>query len=251
MTKSPNRIDKLLIDIILHLEPDCLNEPEKFTTDTKNLDMKKLQKYSDLVWSIQCAFDKTQRYPVYFAEFYTSSKQIPDYEALEHHIHAYLSDITILKNKVEVFLGCFKNDVGKIVSNKEHFLNELQGIIKEVLKSFDNVKEHRDPHYHKGLPYIDGDLLEAKNATSILDNDNPLNKFLSDEGKKSFREKAEKSFKKAKNYRIQQAQKNNEQILGLMDVLFRGLEKGIYAFLGIKNNQENYLKPLNDVSNPL
>lgn len=223
-----------MIDIVAHIEPNYFKNRVEIIATQKNLDSKKLHKYYSLIWGIQDAYKKTTRYCVYFADFYPNTDNIPNYEALEHHVHSYLNDLIILQNKLVTFLGDLKNDLKRISGNKYEVGKDLKEIIEGVSSVFDNVSIHRNPHQHRGLKYMDSDILESERAANALRKNHPFSSLLTLEQKDSLKEKELKFFEKAQNYRIQQAQKNDKQILGLLDDLFQGLEKTIYDLLGIK-----------------
>lgn len=233
MTKNFNRFDLLSFEIQIHLDPQIMNNPAEI--DTSKVNKERLKKYSNLIHTMIMAFKKIQRYELYFSKFYASSEEIPIHEALEHHVHAYLQDITILKNKIEVFLNTLRNDLKKTASNKEEVCSSIDEVKKRVLYTFRKVKETRDPHHHAGYRFLDYDITRAGSIWSMIQKANTLFLDRLKPGALEYMNKeANESFEKAKAYYIDRAKKNEEGISKLMDTFFLSIEDLIYQFLGIK-----------------
>ncbi len=115
-------------------------------------------------------YKKLVKYKLYFAEFYPETEKITKTEALEHHIHAYLEDLDILKNKVKHFLGALKNDLKKIAINKNEIDRALKHLVGQVENIFNNVSRyrHRHSHHHRGMKFTDGNIVDSELAHIIL-----------------------------------------------------------------------------------
>jgi hypothetical protein len=233
MVKNFNRFDLLSFEIHVHLNPQIMNNPAEI--DTSKVNKSRLKKYSYLIHTMIIAYKKIQRYELYFSKFYISSEDIPEHEALEHHLHAYLQDLTILRNKIEVFLNTLRNDLKKIASNKAEVCASIDEVKKRVLYTFRRVKETRDPHHHSGFRFLDYDITRASSIRSMIQKGNTLFLDRLKPGALEYLDKeASDSFKKAKAYYIDRAKKNEEGISKLMDMFFLSIEDLIYQFLGIK-----------------
>ena len=232
MPKKLSSFDTLAFEISVHLDPKIMPN-EKI--DVESLDVKKLKKYLDLINTMTMAFKKIQRYELYFSKFYASSEEIQPDEALEHHVHAYLQDLTILKNKIEVFLNTLRNDLKKIASNKKEVCDSIDAVKSKMLQTFEKVKETRDPHHHAGSRFLDYDIVRSSSIRNLIKNGKSLFAERMKPGAAEYLNKeANESFEKAKAYYIDRAKKNAESISKLMDMFFLSIEDLIYQFLGIK-----------------
>jgi hypothetical protein len=216
-----NSLDQILSDITIYLHPKYLKLDYKDKIDTKNLDKKKLEEYYQLLTSVNFIFKKIMKYELYFSEFYPAIDKIRKTEALEHHIHAYLEDLDILKNKVCHFLGKLKNDLKRVAINKDEIDDALKQFIEKVLGVFNNVSKHRNPHHHKGMKFLDGNLVDSDLAHTMLQDNNPLRDQFKPEFLEKLKRKEAESFEKARSNWVALAQKNNEQISGFINETFK------------------------------
>lgn len=235
--KDKNELDKVLNDLAIYQHPKYL-KPEYVLLAEKVKDTKKnkekIKKYFALLMNIRNAYEKIKKYETYFSEFYPpSSKSIKNYEALEHHIHAYLEDLTIFKNKVMTFLGQLKNDLKKIAKNKKEIEKALKFLIASTSKVFANVSEYRDPHHHKGHKFIDSNLLDAQITDTILKETNPQT-YLTPANIKKVEEKNLMSFEKAKTSWVKRAKKNKKELSGFLDEVIKRNKDFLYKLLKIK-----------------
>ncbi|HBX15919.1 MAG TPA: hypothetical protein DEF57_01260, partial [Candidatus Magasanikbacteria bacterium] len=156
-----------------------------------------------------------------------------------HHIHAYLQDMTILKNKIEVLLGEIKNDVKKIASNKSDINAFFKAGVEKTKKVFAGISKYRDEHHHRGMRFFDGDLLKAENARGFLEMlSNPvLDAMLKQEYKPKiidkFTKEKEGSFEIAQKRWIEIAQKNDKQTTGYLQSVLQVVHPSFYQFLNI------------------
>src|ERR1035437_4724497 len=96
-------LSEILADINVFENPNILIK--EYAGKINNLDINKvkLKEYYILLTSIRQVYRKILKYEIYFAEFYPKNEEkIKNFEALEHHIHAYLEDLDILKEKLTV-----------------------------------------------------------------------------------------------------------------------------------------------------
>jgi hypothetical protein len=232
-TPNINRFDLLLFEIRVHLDPQILSNPDEI--DSSRLNRKRLKKYSDLIHTMMMAFKKVQKYEIYFSKFYASTEEITEPEALEHHVHAYLQDLTILSNKIGVFLDILKSDLKQVASNKAEICTSIDNVKKRVLRTFKKVKDTRDPHQHKGSRFLDYDITRANSIRSMMQNGNKLFRDKLKPGALDYLDgEATKSFERAKTYYIARAKLNEEGLSKLMSMFFWSIEGLIYQFLGIK-----------------
>ncbi len=217
-----------------HLEPGLFREEYGNKVNQEEINSKKLKEYNVLLMTISQACKKVLKYELYFSEFYPSCYRITNSEALEHHIHAYLEDVVILKNKLTVFLGVLKNDLKKIAVNKKEIDKALTFFIRQTEGCFKGISTARDPHHHKGVKFIDSDIIDSEFSHTILTLDEPMKATFNSEFLEKLKKREVGSFLKAKTRWIETARKNNEQISGLINEIFERNNNFIYNFLGIK-----------------
>ncbi len=239
-----NKINHILADFAVYLNPDLMNEEYSDAIRNVEFHKEKMEEYLQLITDIYYAWHKTLRYSVFFAEFYSSSDSIEDFEALNHHIHSYLQDVTILKNKIEVFLNVLKNDIKKTTDNKENVTSFFKFGTDRNREIFENITKHRDPHHHKGMRFLDGDLLKAENAhrASQTFNNPTFDAMLNPEFKPDLMKKLEtekrEGFESAKTRWIEIADNNSIQMSGYLNELMQTIIQPMYDYLGIMPVQE-------------
>lgn len=226
--------DRILGELSVFRDPNLLKPEFIDKIKTEGVDKKKIEKYHQLLVHINQFYKKIQKYPLYFSEFYPPSQNINDYEALEHHVHAYLEDVDILKNKIQVFLGVLKNDLKTVALNKKEIEYALEWLIKQVQKVFKGTTDHRNPHHHRGMKFLDSDIVDAEIARTLLSVPHPLNALLKPESIPILKERAQLSFKKAKERWVRTAEKNNVQITGLVNDIFERVGGFMYDYLEIE-----------------
>lgn len=234
-TKKINNFDQILGDIVVYLRPELLKWEYKDKINTENVNKKKLVEYWRLLTHVNQFYKKIKKYELYFSEFYPETDKITKFEALEHHIHAYLEDLTILKNKIIVFLHVLKKDLKKIAINKKEIDEALAQFTGKVQEVFKNVAANRDPHHHHGMKFIDGELVDAEMAHTMLQRNSPLRDQLKPEALEEFKKQKTESFKKAKANWVGRAQNNDSQISGFIDEVFKRNKEFIYKILKIKS----------------
>ncbi len=242
--KINHPIEEILGDFIFYKEPELLKPGTYEPLDVKSANMDAVEKYLGLLSNVRYAWQKILKYEKYFAKFYTSDGSVEDFEALNHHIHAYLQDMDTLKNKIEIFLNSLKKDLKKIAVNKKEVVAFIDAGVKKNHEVFEGVLKYRRPHVHNGTRFMDGDLLKAENAYGALGIfSNPIfDKMLKQEYKPQliarFEKEKEESFKEAKARWIKMAHNNNEQTSGYLGALLKGVRSNLYQFLKIKPVKE-------------
>jgi len=231
-------LNRLLFDISVYLKPELFNKEwiDKIKMDKQNIWM--LNRYNELISAINWSFNKVLKYKLYFEEFYPVSINIPEYEALEYHIHSYLEDLTILKNKIEVFLNSLKTDISKVADNKEEVVDHYKTLVFRINKIFKGVKESRDPHHHKGWKFLDADIVDAEGMSMMTKFNELMPGTFGSERIEQMNKRAQDSFELAKTKRVALAIENNKKISDLIDELFSGLRQNIYKLLNIKPMEE-------------
>jgi hypothetical protein len=233
-------IDEILADFFVFFDPKILKKEYINLIDVGSLNRAGLEKYQQLLINVKDIFKKTLRYAKYFENFYPpEAVGIEKYEALSYHIHAYLEDASILKNKIEVMLGVMKNDLIKVASNDKEIKEFFKAGIQKNNEVFKGILSHRDPHHHRGMMFRDGTLLKAENAHKEIEmlSRPPFSEMLNQKYKPELMEKLEKekkeSFEAAKNHWVDIAQKNDEQMTGYLGGLLEAVKPPLYQFLGI------------------
>lgn len=239
--KGPHLIEEILADFGFYKNPKIIKQEFQSLVDIKSANMEGVEKYRGLLSNIRYAWQKTLKYEKYFTSFYASDGAIEDFEALSHHIHAYLQDMDTLKNKLKVFLDVLKKDLKKTASNKKEVVAFIDAGIEKTFEVFDGVTKHRHPHVHDGMRFMDGDLLEAENSHFTIEMlDNPLlDGMLNQEYKPEFiaepKKKKKESFETAKTRWIEMARHNSEQTSGYLESLLSTIRPSLYQLLKIQS----------------
>lgn len=97
-------IDEMLGDFGFYKDPQLLKEEFQKMIDSKSANITGIEKYTGLLSNINYSWRKTLKYEHYFEKFYTTDNSVENFEALNHHIHAYLQDMDTLKNKIKLLL---------------------------------------------------------------------------------------------------------------------------------------------------
>lgn len=229
-------------------------DPKLFTDDFKvklkkgeNFDEKKIEKYHQLLLNIGWFLKKVSRYQVYFEKFYSTSEEIPDFEELEHHVHAYLEDISTVKNKIFAYIGALKNDINQIASNKKEAKEALEFITKQVYKTFESLLILRGDHRHNGYRFVDNNLVSAENAYMMLGEKSPFKGMLNDYAIEKFTNERRDSFNKAKSFWIENAMNNYPQVLGISNEVINKTKSLLFLLLDIDVSEiELFLKDRED-----
>lgn len=236
-------INRLLLDMSVYINPQYLNKSSSVKIDTGKIDISMLNKYYSLISSINWIFNKILKYELYFKEFYPSSPNIPNYEALEHNVHSYIQDLVTLKEKLRVFLDVLKNDIKKVATNKDEIVNKINDLIKKLNKIFSGVTIHRNPHCHQWWKFLDEDIVDSEWLSAMLKFSESFSLPFNSDTILQIKKRTQESFEKAREKRINQAQKNSEWMTKLIDGLFSDLEKSIYKLLWMKQSLKEFIVP--------
>src|SRR3989339_937363 len=114
MNQSLTELDQIVGNLLICNDPALFKTMSSQLSRGNRFEKKNIKKYLLLSQSIMWCLKKILRYELYFNKFYPKTKQIPKIEALEHHVHAYLEDLTTLKNKLSHYIGTLKNDLNHI-----------------------------------------------------------------------------------------------------------------------------------------
>ena len=236
-----NDLDKILADLTAYKDPKFLIEKYSSLIDTSNVNKLELDKYHHILIGISQIEKKLKRYPIYFAEFYpVTDDKIDEREALKHHIHAYLEDSDILKNKLNAFLGSLKNDIIKKASNKKEVKEAMAFLIGEVDKAFNSVCTQRGQHHHMGMEFVDSDLVDAEFADTALSS--PLKDSLKPEFLAKLELERTQYFDTAKQKWINISSNNSLQLDGIINHVFTSIKDWLYDLLGITPFVDKFIK---------
>jgi len=234
-------IDEMFGDFGFYRDPDLLKPEFQKLINPKLANISGVEKYLGLLSNVGYAWKKVLKYEIYFEKFYVADNSIEGFEALNHHIHAYLQDMDTLKNKIKLLLDNLKKDLKHIASNKQDVISFIDAGNQKNFEVFDGVLEHRRQHVHKGMRFTDGDLLKAETAHFSLEMfANPVFDVLINQKYKpelitKFQKEKKESFENAKTRWVEMARKNNTQVTGWLDSLLRVVRPSLYQFLKIKS----------------
>lgn len=246
MPQLPSDFEMLQLEIQAHLQPEIMTTKP----DVEGLDKKLLERYGTLIHVLNQAFKKVQRYELIFTEFYPNTPNITVHEALEHHIHAYLADISILRNAINRLLGSLKNDVLKIASNKDEMSEFFKQCLKVTHKRFNEATEHRDAHAHAETRFLDPDLTRSSGLQMLTKEGTPMRDMIKPEAIEGLVKDAEESLQRSKERWQDMAKRNAEGLAKMMDALFISMEHPIYKCLKIKPILREKLKQAKPADSP-
>lgn len=231
MKKS--QIDILIFNLLIYLHPDFFLPPYNLEIKKgKNFDVKLVTKYWQILTTIDWFVKKISRYEIFFMEFYPTNEKITQFEALEHHIHAYLEDMETVKNKLTFFVDNLKKDLIKISTNKKE-INEgfalLRGNIFQVFSSSYLRVEHR----HGKTRFADHYVVDGQVAQTILEMPDIKNR-LTETGLEKVNNKLESSIIEGKKWWAKNAADNYQQIKGLVNEVMKRNSSFLYEVLEIK-----------------
>lgn len=227
-------LEQIIGNLVIYLHPEYLLEPYASKVKENPIkDISLLKKYWELLTTINNVSKRILKYNVYFSEFYPTTDKISDHEALKYHVFSYLEDMTILKNKINTFLGTLKNDLKKVAINRDQIDKLFVFLIQEVEKVFKKVLDERNPHHHRGWEFIVGNLHFSETSDVFL-NDENAKSFLSKEGIEMLEKHGKDAFEKTKKEYINLANKNNEQTEGLLNDISKRTKNFLYDLIGIK-----------------
>jgi hypothetical protein len=232
-------IDLIATNLFLFLNPDIVipgYQSEVQSNKGPHYNENVVKKYQLLLSAIKWFLKKLSRYPKIFTDFYPPNEtEIPQYEALQHHVHAYLEDSETLKNKLTYLIGSLKNDLQPfmIEKEKEEMRLALDFIKSEINRVFEQVSSIRGDHRHAGFIFSDCYVTDAEAAKTLL-NTPELKKFLTEKGLNGLQEKEKTSLAEGKKFWKNTAEKNFEQVSGLTNEVIERIDEFIYVLLDIK-----------------
>jgi hypothetical protein len=235
---TPLVLDEMTADLTVYLNPDLLHEEHVREIKKVKIAKNELEKYQILLVEIKWAYIKLIKYPRFFQEFYPESEKIGKHEALEHHVHAYLQDFSILKNKLLNFLGQLKNDIKKVAINKDEIDQLITQFIENSEAVFRQVSDVRNAHHHRGRRLVMSSSVDAGMVEFLTADTNPLKASIRPEFIEELKVKAADSFEKEKNAFVELAGKNNDQITGLLNQVMKNNKSLLYQYLGIRPAKE-------------
>ena len=225
---------KVLAILSVYIEPDIfIPEFRSGFKKGSNFDLKKVKKYNQLLLSVSWFVKKVSKYQIYFEKFYPDPKEIPDFEALEHHVHAYLEDAATVKNKLSEYIGALKNDIGQIASNKDEIKKALDFLNGQVHKAFESPLGLRRQHRHNGYKFVDGNLVDAEMAEIMLGDKSPFKGMMTEYAIGKFTAQRKDSFEKAKNFWLENARKNDSQVIGVANETVEKTKDFLFKLLDI------------------
>ena len=228
-------IEKISGELVGYLHPEYfLEEFKSKIAPGKNFTKETAEKYYKIIISISWFLKKVSRYEIYFSEFYPQSENIKNHEALEHHIHAYLEDIETLKNKLMHYVGCLKNDLKQVATNKKEISDALDWLKGQICKTFESVSMIRGEHRHKGYRFVDSNIIDIEMAETMLSENSPFKGQLTPYALKHFEKQKIESLEKAKIFWIETARKNLSQVEGVTNEILQKTKSFLYTFLDIK-----------------
>jgi len=230
-------IDLITTNLFLFLNPDIVipgyqsevqsNKGHRYNEDA-------VKKYQLMFAAIRWLLKKLSKYPKFFTNFYPPDETgIPQYEALQHHVHAYLEDSETLKNKLTNLVGTLKNDLQQVMTEKKEMKAALDFIKSEIYRVFEQISSIRGDHRHKGFIFADRYVTDAEIAKTLLSTPE-LKKLLTEKGLHGLQEKEKMSLAEGKKFWKDTAEKNFEQISGLTNEIIERIDEFIYVLLDIK-----------------
>lgn len=238
-----NELEKISGDLVGYIHPEYFLEEFKDKILPGSKFSKELaEKYYTILMSISYFLKKLSKYEIYFLEFYPNTENISYYDALEHHIHAYLEDVETLKNKLNHYLGCLKNDIKKVATNKKEVSEALEFLTGQVFKTFEKVSTLRASHRHKGSIFVDTNIINGQVAEYMLSDKNLLKDRLTPYAFDHFAKEKSESFEKAKIFWVKNVKKNLPQVNGITNDILHRTKSFLYILLDIKpiNFNKNY-----------
>lgn len=199
-----------------------------------------VEKYKELLQSVSWFLRKAKKYQLYFEEFYSKSPLIPDHEALEHHVHAYIEDLYALREKLLRLSNTVKNDVKKIHPNNKQLIDNFEIRAQKIIDVFSVITSTRVPHVHAGFIHVVEEALDAQMAQIMLETPQ-LRSRLTEEGVAFYQKML---FEKTLQGKIEYqkiAESNYEQLKLFTDMLVSSLGICLYEILGINSNDVNTL----------
>lgn len=226
-------LNEMTTDFGIYLYPELIADKYKDKIKLNpNIDI--IKKYNSLFFTVNSAWQKTIQYETIFEEFYYENGNLDKFAQLEHHIHAYLQDMDTLRNKFTILFDTLKKDVSKVAVNKQDIDDYFVAGKEKIFEVFKKVSDVRNPHVHQGGLFMDADIAKAENAQRMLDmfKRESVLKFLNRSAIPEIESKLIKQkndgFNVAKQRWLDTARKNNEQIGGFVEFMFKSIKHVFY-----------------------
>ena len=228
-------------DIVLYLYPEYLTLELKKKIASTNFDEELTKKYQLKFLAINQALVNISKFEMYFSKLYIEDENVPKHDILKYHIQNYIQSISNLENKLIVLIGTIKNDLLKVVDNKQEVKSLATHLIKEVQKSFANVTLHRNTHVHDGLEFNDNNILSAKASDLLLQNKH----LLTDEAIETIEKRLDTSFNKSQKDWVTIYGNNTSQINGIVEEVMSRNKEFIYLLTKIETLRDE-LSPIEE-----
>lgn len=144
---------------------------DEVTSELKSLhlitDISLLDTYSKRLFELKVIYNKLEKYPTIFANFYNPDI-ITNEDALEYHVHSFLADTYAYREKVAGLLGKIKHSIPKELKEDR---NAFEDIKRVFLDNFEPITEIRTRHTHGHVDdgwYLDGGSQKVQNYKSSL-----------------------------------------------------------------------------------
>jgi len=145
------------------------------TMSPNNYQEKRAKFYFEKILEFDSALRKIERYSVYFSEFYPSSKNISEAEAIEYHWHSYIQDFYVLQERTKTMIGALKNDLPRYnIGNPETARLLLDHLKNQIIGSLKKAHDLRTQHVHN-VTARNYDLTRATALKLIKENSTGLN----------------------------------------------------------------------------
>ncbi len=232
---TEKEIEKIAGDLVGYIHPEYFqNEFKNKVVPGKNFNKETAEKYYVILMTISWFLRKISKYEIYFAEFFPSTQNISDYEALEHHIHAYLEDVETLRNKLMYFVGTLKNDLKKIASNKKEIVEAMEWLNGQISKTFTSVSTIRGRHRHDATTFVDSNIINGQMAEYMLSEKNIFKDQLTPYALDLFAKQKVEYLEKGKIFWINNVKNNIPQVEGITNEVLQKTKTFLYNFLDIE-----------------
>lgn len=225
-----NELGNTMVNLIIYIYPEYLNTSiyDQLRKGSR-FNKKIVEKYWHILTAINWFTKKIGRYEVFFKYFYPKSNKITEYDALEHHIHAYLEDIETLKNKLIRFINELKNDIKRMALNRQEVDHAFKIVANNITEVFETSKIRGD-HRHGEYKFVDPYSTDNEMAYIILSYKN----LLTEKGLLEAEKRKKESFAKGKQWWSQNAQDNYRQLDQLVNEVAKRNKEYLYKLLDIK-----------------
>jgi hypothetical protein len=233
--KKMSTIRDMTTEMTLYLEPGILKDEYKhLVIYGQTFDKEFTRRMFAILSSIEWIAKRLSKYPIYFQEFYSTSASNPDFEALEYHIHSYLEDTETFYNKIRNYLGVVKNvcnkDKGKQGQDR---VRVIVSILETISNIFKQVSKIRGDHRHGEFRHLDSNVVDAERFETIITGRHPLSDQFTPYTIEHFTTLRSKSIGDGKAHWTSIAEKNRENIDGIVEMVMLDTKEILYEIIGI------------------